>query len=255
MGIQIIGWIATILISVAGAYLVTRNEIMNSKEQYYQSNCKDEISKAVELAEYYQREILTPISIINFINNSENMKNDGIGKIPISSGEELSFTFNEAKKYINESLIMKYSHVTDEGIDKMRANISRLMPERKDQVAPQTREEAERIYDSVWLSVLNKLEFWCMYFNRGIADEEVVYSCLHQTFLSGVQSLYFNIASKNKGNPKDKYYENIIQMFNRWNKIDVDNNRKIIELNAKVDKELSGSIHKPYTYKEKDRPI
>ena len=62
---------------------------------------------------------------------------------------------------------------------------------------------------------LNTLEYFCMYFNSGVADEETVYQSLHQSFLAMVKILYFSIASKNESG-KDKYFPNIIEWYNSW---------------------------------------
>lgn len=64
--------------------------------------------------------------------------------------------------------------------------------------------------------LLNKLEWFSMTFHNGIADEETVYQSLHQAFLSGVNLMYYRIAKANTYNP-DKYYTNIIWLYNCWN--------------------------------------
>lgn len=79
-----------------------------------------------------------------------------------------------------------------------------------------------KISDSYYINnqliygTLNQLEAFSMYFNNGVADEEVVYQSLHQSFFATVKLLYIEIASKNQTG-KDKYYTNIIQLYNRWN--------------------------------------
>ncbi len=62
---------------------------------------------------------------------------------------------------------------------------------------------------------MNLLEYFCMNFKNGIADEETVYQSLHQTFLSCIKLLYIWIAEINISG-KDKYYTNIIWLFNKW---------------------------------------
>ena len=54
-----------------------------------------------------------------------------------------------------------------------------------------------------------------MYFNTGIADEDTVYQSLHQSFLSIIKVLYVDIATRNQTG-KDKYYTNIIKLYNNW---------------------------------------
>lgn len=64
--------------------------------------------------------------------------------------------------------------------------------------------------------LLNILEYFCMYFNTGVAAENVVYQSLHQSFLDVVKICYFDIAKFNETG-KDKYYTNIIDLYNLWN--------------------------------------
>lgn len=62
---------------------------------------------------------------------------------------------------------------------------------------------------------LNKLEYMCMYFYTNMADDDIVYRSLHQSFLSTITLLYVFIANLNETS-SNKYYTNIIFLFNRW---------------------------------------
>lgn len=83
------------------------------------------------------------------------------------------------------------------------------------------------------VDTLNALEAFCMHFNNGVADEEVIYQSLHQSFLGIIKLLYFKIASKNQLG-KDKYYINIIQMYNRWNDRYKEQTEKEVELSRQL---------------------
>lgn len=63
--------------------------------------------------------------------------------------------------------------------------------------------------------MLNDLEWFSMTCRYGLADEEILYQSLHQTFLSQIWLLYFYIASENKNN-EDKLFTNIIWLFCHW---------------------------------------
>lgn len=67
------------------------------------------------------------------------------------------------------------------------------------------------------VQILNKLEAFSMAFNHKVADESVVYQSLHQMFFTTVKTLYIKIAIVNEYE-KDKYYTNIIKLFNDWDK-------------------------------------
>lgn len=71
-------------------------------------------------------------------------------------------------------------------------------------------------YTTDLMNLLNRLEKECMYFSNGLADEEVVYQSLHQVFLKVIKSLYITISSYNRDSGADKYYSNIIELYNRW---------------------------------------
>jgi len=62
---------------------------------------------------------------------------------------------------------------------------------------------------------LNDMEWFSMSCRYGIADEEILYQSLHQSFLSSVWQLYFYICNKNTTN-EDKLYTNVIWLFNKW---------------------------------------
>ncbi|NFL34483.1 hypothetical protein FDB64_05235 [Clostridium botulinum] len=97
-------------------------------------------------------------------------------------------------------------------------------------------------FDTITRDTFNKLEYFCMYFNSGVADEETVYQSLHQSFLDMIKVIYFHIAVRNKTG-KDKYYTNIIKLYNKWsdryldclNK-EIENNRNITHEQEKIKK-------------------
>lgn len=63
--------------------------------------------------------------------------------------------------------------------------------------------------------LLNTLEWFSMNCRYGLADEEVLYQSIHQTFLSTVWMLYYYI-SKNNTKNEDKFYTNTIWLFQKW---------------------------------------
>lgn len=64
-------------------------------------------------------------------------------------------------------------------------------------------------------NLLNNLEWFAMNFQYNLADEEVLYQSLHETFLSCIWSLYVYISSNNRPGA-DKYFTNVIWLFNLW---------------------------------------
>jgi len=67
-------------------------------------------------------------------------------------------------------------------------------------------------------NLLNDLEWFAMNCQYRLADEKIIYQSLHQSFLSVIWLLYYYIAKCNTQSPGDKYYTNIIGLFNAWTK-------------------------------------
>lgn len=65
-------------------------------------------------------------------------------------------------------------------------------------------------------SILNDLEWFSMNCQYGVADEKLLFQSLHQSFLSAVWLLYPKICLVNQDDPEDKFYTNIIWLFNLW---------------------------------------
>lgn len=65
------------------------------------------------------------------------------------------------------------------------------------------------------METLNSLEYMCMYISTNVADEKYIYNSLHQMFLQSIQTLYICISTLNTDD-KDKYYTNIIHVYNLW---------------------------------------
>lgn len=63
--------------------------------------------------------------------------------------------------------------------------------------------------------VLNQLEYICMDISSKATDSRYIYQSLHQMFLRTVRTLAVDISVDNK-NFSDKYYTNIIHVYNDW---------------------------------------
>lgn len=67
------------------------------------------------------------------------------------------------------------------------------------------------------VDLMNTLEWFAMNCRYGLADEAIIYQSLHQTYLAMVWLLYFYISSYNTSKT-DKYFTNVIWLFERWRK-------------------------------------
>lgn len=65
----------------------------------------------------------------------------------------------------------------------------------------------------------NDLEYFSMFFNSNLAESEVVYESLHQTFLAYVRLLYPVISHANtRSDYSKKYYTHIRDLYSLWSK-------------------------------------
>jgi len=71
-------------------------------------------------------------------------------------------------------------------------------------------------FTDITLRTLNKCEYFAMSFNVNLADDKVVYQSLHQVLLRVIRLLYPMICDFNKNTIADHYYDNVIQLYNRW---------------------------------------
>lgn len=99
-------------------------------------------------------------------------------------------------------------------------------------------------------NTLNKLEAICINISSQAAGSQFIYESLHQMFLSTIEILSIKISGSNTNNV-DKYYMNIISVYNMWNKQkqkDIKKlnktNKKISKLEKKADKEIKTLLNK-----------
>lgn len=67
--------------------------------------------------------------------------------------------------------------------------------------------------------VLNDLEYVCMNISSHAAGSIFIYQSLHQIFFDTVNKLAFEICIRNDGKYSDKFYTNIIYVYNEWQKL------------------------------------
>jgi len=84
-------------------------------------------------------------------------------------------------------------------------------------------------------STLNHLEAICITITSQAAGSEFIYDSLHQTFLKTIKILAILIAANNNNNV-DKYFTNIIQVYNMWNKRKNKDIKKLIKTQKKINK-------------------
>ena len=202
--------------------------------QYHYGRRKSKISQSCDLAKYYADHIVWRVGLLSSglinINHVDAIK----------SKNAIRLTEKEAKDLISNHKITPSKKTALLSIDVNIAFQHCMQNPRfaealnlPDQVAVTVEEGtdkkvAERTLNSVvakmlaqkteyfLLMLLNDLEWFSMNFERGIADEKAVYQSLHKGFLSTIQELYFFISFKNDSGPADKYFTNIMGLYNKW---------------------------------------
>ena len=224
----------------------------------YKYNCSwQEKEKAAELAYMYKENILPNVNYISAV-----QKDTGIMELLGNINLDSIATFNQTelfrltntdiekhiteKQYKNENitLLITYRQIFKQICNKKMHDINPLLIEKwiaaegkeKDKDGKEIKiqdEEKAALLDALWReffdivsNALNDLEFFSMNFISGVADDSIVFPSLHQTYLTLVQLLYYYIAIQNK-NEKDKFYTNVIELFEKWRTIDKENEKKI----------------------------
>lgn len=148
---------------------------------------KERAEKSIEIAKSFAQDIVDPISILFAFFEKFDIKKV-IDKANFIQLED--FDIEELRNIYSENDIADY-------VKKMNDN------------------DPKHEIRTIICDTLNKLEYMCMYIATDVADEKCIYNSLHQQFLKTISLLYFEISLANTDN-KDKYYTNIIHVYNLW---------------------------------------
>ncbi len=103
-------------------------------------------------------------------------------------------------------------------------------------------EKFETFFPTLVENTLNRLEAICINISSQAAGSQFIYNSLHQSFLNNVEVLSIKISSSNNNN-FDKYYTNIIAVYNMWNKQKQKEIKKLRKTGKKI-KQLTASADK-----------
>lgn len=188
------------VISIAG-FAITILSIVAVYLDYRYRKSKEKAEKAIEIAKYFMDEILPGLAMINYYCEEANI-DDLLNK----------YKFYEYEDFDESELNLRFS---ESEIEKI-IDVFKSTEIPNNLKAEETMNEKRTIKMSAFSAILlNKLEYMCMFIASGVADGDYIYSSLHQVFLSSIQTLYVRISKLNV-NEKDKYYTNIIDVYNQW---------------------------------------
>ena len=241
-------WFTAIGLIVAACwsmYQFTKNKILRQQE------------KAVEVAKLFSEDILIKLGIITSV-----ILNSELGKIINPN----NFKYTDFKNFDKNEIVCLYED--DEIFFKIRENLKseelqqaylkyiwKRISLTNDNLPKEyifTTEEAHKIFKlnnkelpfrftELITNTLNSLEYICMNLSSQAAGSQYVYQSLHQIFLLTVKTLA-PIISLNNSNHFDKYYTNIVHVYNYWCTISIKEKNKENERIKKIERTLNPKI-------------
>jgi len=256
--VDIVAVIADIasIIGVLGLFAALATALVAYKD-YRTTQKRASLENAVRLTRIYEQEILGYIFWIRNVFISSHM-NDFIKEhLNIESLKTVRFTKSEMinisnKKDISFLFETEFSKI-DLGIIHHRKNLftTNELPRTTETEWSGEDSEIRKNYTLFEFrheiyKLLNSLEWFAMNFTKNIADEDAVYQSLHQVFISCIQYLYYFISNINE-TAYGKFYTNIIELYNIWNKRLVEKAAaevtKLLEIRHQAE-EKTANLHK-----------
>lgn len=215
-------------------------------------------ASACKLARYYAENIISRASYISSVYVANEYAETNKAAFPLE--KIVSFTKKEMERLISE--IDKEIAIEDsENISPTSLRINKIIfasseDERKMYIDMHIEEnhgtQPSENLNAILLRedfgreinlLLNDLEWFSMQCRYKVADEKLIYQSLHQSFLSEVQMLYRYICTHNI-NGEDKYYTNLIWLFNTWKKRLLKYRRKNDKARQKAQKQVASATRK-----------
>ena len=243
---------------VVGAVIAVWQYYISSKSEFIK-NETEKVNKAVELAGFYKDNVIPRISYVRYI--YENIHaTEIINKIDKS--EMVYFDSDELHKQLSQEDINKLKSLTesDEFVEAVRE--ANIIFNSTDILNIECNSSRENMINAISLNLmiaqncmlgqirdlLNNLEYFAMFFTHNIADESVVFQSLHQSYLEIIETMYYQISLYNVSD-NHKFYVNATKLYDLWTKKDVENQKKMkdVEKEMKKNKEPSlGTVSKNF---------
>lgn len=242
---------AQILVALAtlgSLFFVMRQTRAMERSNRYTSDWQEK-NKAVELAAYYEREILPRIDFLTVVFKRVGVV-EALRRIKVSEIKEFTqqelFDLTGPKISEEVTALMQDEKNAQMILDTMKtyflvkpaayADFTQLFfseaeAKKASSLSPLVSSKVTEYISTT----LNKLEQFAMCFTTGVADGDVVYQSLHQTYLSCIRAVYFYIANTNT-HPKDKYFTNAIELYCEWMKKDAENMKNMERAVARANK-------------------
>lgn len=205
--------------------------------------------KASEIADIFSTEIVEKLSLISKIL----LENDEfLTQLREINSQKISrFDIYELREILSKYEDEEFDNFVDKMLDIIKSEDTQKKYEEllKEMYSDDEAKKFPNKYTMLIQTTLNRLEFLCMNISSNAAGSQFIYQSLHQTFLQTIHILYILISSKNV-DTVDKYYTNIIEVYDMWNKEKIKNidkfnktNEKIEKLEMKAKKEIKKLLH------------
>lgn len=212
-------------------------------KDYQYRNLRLQKEYALELANKYANDLLKSISFLFSVIKSC-LGEDKTNELRNNSTDKLRmFTKEESEQIIPQETLKFYSTSTTSLTIDLITNSFPLYPEIYDNfriVEKKIPTDSEKdcyinFYFGIMDDTLNKLEAFAMALNENVAEEQLLYPSLHQTFLKAVKLFYPRLVQRNHSR-NHKYYTNIIKLFNLWeNRSNLENQKDLEEPQPRTD--------------------
>ena len=198
--------------------------------QYTKNTARKQQEKGANLAKEFSNSLLSKCGLVTVV-----YKKSQLYKI-LNSHEEYNsfrkFTIAELREVYDNDLPYIYRDLEKEcKLDDIYHNILRKRISTYTQIENDKNKKDNKdlfILDNKGLpfhfgslvdDVLNELEYVCMDISSQAADSKYIYQSLHQIFLRTIKILSVEICLRNDGKYCDKFYTNIIHVYNEWTSI------------------------------------
>lgn len=211
--------------------------------QFKKNNSAKKQEKAVQIGKEFSNKLIDKCGIINdvfrcsslnqilkfdeknyddfrFFNVDELRRIYKDDNFPTIYADKLNNSIQELDDIYHERLIKGVTPYIDKTTRKIKVDINKNKIEEIQEIKNinpyilQNKDLPYHFFDLV-SDVLNQLEYMCMDISSKATDSRYIYQSLHQMFLRTVRTLAVDISVDNK-NFSDKYYTNIIHVYNDW---------------------------------------
>ncbi len=230
-----IATIANIFVCLSAIFVGYQARLLS--KDYKTRNKKEVFGNSFRLTEFYINNIIPKMTVLLMVfrrTGVEKAIRKQLRKADISSFNKEEFDdyfedlpFNEIESMINSAsvdvLLECFCDINQENICDLRLRYKEYLDTFNDN-EEMLRKHSEifrrQLLYKVWTmisDVCNGLEYFAMYFNSNLAEDEVVYDSLHQTYTDFVRMLYPFIARHNtRGEFARKYYTNTSELYEKW---------------------------------------